>query len=94
MAEITKEQIEAEKTENGGWTRSTLEKWGVPWPPSKRMEGRNLEDRSAVPPEMKNPAGAGASYRKQKPPMRRLRFSIYGNLKRPFALRGMPGRCS
>lgn len=27
--------VELEMTENGGWTRATLAKWGVPWPPPK-----------------------------------------------------------
>lgn len=27
------EEIERHKTPNGGWTRSTLESWGVQWPP-------------------------------------------------------------
>jgi hypothetical protein len=26
-------EIEAAKTKAGGWTRATLAKWGVPWPP-------------------------------------------------------------
>lgn len=32
---ITEEEIESQKTENGGWTRETLAQWGVPWPPPK-----------------------------------------------------------
>ncbi len=31
----TPEQIEAAKTSRGGFTRSTLESWGIPWPPPK-----------------------------------------------------------
>lgn len=31
----TKEEIEAARTPNGGWTRETLAQWGVPWPPPK-----------------------------------------------------------
>lgn len=31
----SKEEIEAAKTPNGGWTRATLAQWGVPWPPPK-----------------------------------------------------------
>ena len=31
----TKEEIEAEMTPAGGWTRETLQKWGVSWPPPK-----------------------------------------------------------
>lgn len=32
---FTREQIEAAKTENGGWTRKQLAEWGVSWPPRK-----------------------------------------------------------
>jgi hypothetical protein len=31
----TKEEIEAAKTPNGGWTKKQLAQWGVPWPPPK-----------------------------------------------------------
>lgn len=33
MTAVSKEEIEAAKTPAGGWTRATLEKWGVSWPP-------------------------------------------------------------
>lgn len=29
----TEREIEAARTEKGGWTRETLKAWGVPWPP-------------------------------------------------------------
>lgn len=32
---ITEEEIESQKTDNGGWNRETLAKWGVAWPPKK-----------------------------------------------------------
>lgn len=32
---ITHKQIEAVKTERGGWTKQQLSEWGVPWPPPK-----------------------------------------------------------
>ena len=32
---LTEEQIEAGKTEKGGYTRDQLAEWGVPWPPPK-----------------------------------------------------------
>ena len=32
---LTTEEIEAAKTERGGWTKSTLEAWGIAWPPPK-----------------------------------------------------------
>lgn len=31
----SEKEIMAAKTKAGGWKRSTLEKWGVPWPPPK-----------------------------------------------------------
>ena len=35
MEIVTDEQIEAGKSPRGGWTRKTLARWGVPWPPPK-----------------------------------------------------------
>ncbi len=32
---ITTAEIEQAKTERGGWTKETLAKWGVEWPPPK-----------------------------------------------------------
>jgi len=32
---ISREEIMAARTKNGGWTRATLASWGVPWPPPK-----------------------------------------------------------
>lgn len=32
---LTIEEIEAARSPKGGWTRKTLEGWGVPWPPPK-----------------------------------------------------------
>jgi hypothetical protein len=37
------EEIIAGRTGNGGWKRSVLEQWGVPWPPPKGWR-RQLED--------------------------------------------------
>jgi hypothetical protein len=31
----TEEEIEAARSPRGGWTRKTLAKWGVGWPPPK-----------------------------------------------------------
>ena len=39
----TPEEIESAKTPKGGWTRETLERWGVPWPPPKGWKKRLLE---------------------------------------------------
>lgn len=30
---IAEEEIEAGRSEKGGWNKKTLAKWGVPWPP-------------------------------------------------------------
>jgi hypothetical protein len=38
----TPHEIEAAKTPNGGWTRATLNSWGVGWPPKKGWK-RELE---------------------------------------------------
>lgn len=37
---ITREEFEAGKTKNGGFTREQLRKWGVPWPPIKGWKKR------------------------------------------------------
>ncbi len=31
----SEEEIERAKSPAGGWTRATLARWGVPWPPTK-----------------------------------------------------------
>ena len=41
--QITEEEIEAAKTNNGGWTKEQLEQWGVPWPPKKGWKNKLLE---------------------------------------------------
>jgi hypothetical protein len=42
MAQPTRDEIEAAKTPAGAWTRETLAKWGIPWPPPKGWR-RKLE---------------------------------------------------
>jgi hypothetical protein len=32
---MTKDEINLARTENGGWTKQTLESWGIAWPPKK-----------------------------------------------------------
>jgi hypothetical protein len=44
-AEI-EEEIVAEKTERGGWTRESLAKWGVAWPPLKGWKRKLIADRA------------------------------------------------
>lgn len=56
---ITKEELEAGRTEKGAFTRKQLAAWGVPWPPPKGWkrallgldseEGDNLEKMQADP---------------------------------------------
>jgi hypothetical protein len=40
---ITKQEIEAELTLAGGYTKATLDKWGVPWPPPKGWKQRLID---------------------------------------------------
>lgn len=52
--QISAEEIEAAKTPNGGWTRVTLEAWGVPWPPPKGWKdallgGEAIVERESAP---------------------------------------------
>lgn len=35
VLKLTAEQIEAGKSERGGWSKSTIESWGIAWPPPK-----------------------------------------------------------
>ena len=35
MQMVTAEEIEAARSEAGGWTKETLAAWNVPWPPPK-----------------------------------------------------------
>lgn len=44
---ITEEEIESQRTPKGGWTRDTLEAWGVPWPPPSGWKRAILE--SGIP---------------------------------------------
>lgn len=32
---VTRDEIMAARTPKGGWTRHTLEGWGIQWPPTK-----------------------------------------------------------
>ncbi len=49
---VTDAQIEAARTERGGWTRQQLAEWGVPWPLPKGWRsalvlGSNARDKWA-----------------------------------------------
>ena len=43
---VTEEEIEAAKTEKGGWTKSTLAGWGVQWPPQKGWKAELIKNGS------------------------------------------------
>lgn len=43
----TRDEIEAGRSPNGGWTREQLAEWGIPWPPPKGWR-RRLENESEV----------------------------------------------
>jgi hypothetical protein len=46
---LTEEDIEAGKTPKGGFSRATLAKWGVPWPPPKGWKEALLNGESVLP---------------------------------------------
>lgn len=48
MPPITEAEIISKMTPQGGWTRETLESWGVPWPPPKGWKKALLA--GAAPP--------------------------------------------
>lgn len=37
---LTHAEIEAARTEKGGWTKAQLAKWGLPWPPPRGWKDR------------------------------------------------------
>ena len=52
---LTAEEIEAERTPAGGFTKATLAKWGVPWPPPSGwkealMAGTMVDSRGQFEP--------------------------------------------
>ena len=44
---VSLREIEQAKTERGGWTRETLAKWGVAWPPPKGWKEALMADDEA-----------------------------------------------
>lgn len=40
---VTEKEIEAAKTESGGWTRDKLAEWGVEWPPAKGWKKKLID---------------------------------------------------
>lgn len=50
---VTAEEIEAGKSEKGGWSKAQLEAWGIEWPPPKGWKEKLLageEFEKYVPP--------------------------------------------
>ena len=45
-------EIEAAKTVRGGWTRETLARWGVPWPPPKGWRTKLTTEELEIPTAM------------------------------------------
>lgn len=45
----TEAEIDAAKTERGGWDRATLAGWGVPWPPPKGWRKQLIEGKIQPP---------------------------------------------
>ena len=43
---LTEADIEAGKSPKGGWTRKTVEAWGVPWPLVKGWKQRLLDENA------------------------------------------------
>jgi hypothetical protein len=46
---LTLDEIEAGKSQRGGWTRTTLAGWGVPWPPPKGWKDQLLAGTAPAP---------------------------------------------
>ena len=46
---VTDLEIEAKKTENGGWTKEQLAIWGVPWPPEKGWQKKLASGEIVLP---------------------------------------------
>lgn len=52
VQQLTAEEIDARRSERGGWSRRQLAEWGVPWPPPKGwrlalLAGENPKCRTA-----------------------------------------------
>lgn len=70
----TKSEIEAAKTEKGGYTKSQLAAWGVPWPPEQGWKKRLIAKQERP----KTRAGKAWDRREQTlEPVTRLGFSPY-----------------
>lgn len=45
---LTADQINAAKTERGGWTKETLAGWGIPWPPPRGWKEKLMDGFESV----------------------------------------------
>ena len=48
---MTQDEIEAGRTEKGGFTRKTLKGWGVDWPPPRGWKKSLLRGEAPPPPK-------------------------------------------
>ena len=48
---MTQDEIEAARTEKGGWMRKTLKGWGVDWPPPRGWKKALLRAEAPPPPK-------------------------------------------
>lgn len=53
---MTREEIEAGRSEKGGWTKETLANWGVPWPPPKGWKDKLIAGEYIEPPRGSEPS--------------------------------------
>jgi hypothetical protein len=54
----SQEEIDAARTPAGGWTRTQLAEWGVPWPPPKGWRRRLAAGLPIDPPPPPEPPGS------------------------------------
>lgn len=67
---LTIEEIERQKTAQGGWTRKTLEGWGVSWPPANGWKKALLE--GTTPPSSEARKRPSANLRKKHQKQKRI----------------------
>lgn len=59
---VTPDEIDAARTPSGGWDKTQLEQWGVPWPPPKGWKERLLAETAGPGPTV-HPIAAGTAVR-------------------------------
>lgn len=77
---LTAADIDAAKTEKGGWTKETLASWGVPWPPPPGWRRQLL----GLPPR---PAWHEDSDSEGEP------TEVADTIRRPARFYAPPGQC-